>query len=156
MKNEIGDDDVDDVLRCLFRKLDARRRTGRIRPQSYMRLRNAVDRLASSFHLEYSARHAIFTLIRQKFGCRATELRESDLDGALELLADLEKHVQMYVNVRHDFESRAIKQVFGAAGVVALEAGAEETLAKLDAPFEVPAPMPPTYGGNVVRFPLNA
>jgi len=128
----------------------------RIGPRSYRQLRDEVARLADAFRHKSGAQHAIFGVIRQKFGCRVTDLRERDLDEALKLLAVLKERVDRFVYARADFERRAMKRVFGAAGTAAvdeMEAGADEALSKLDDPFELPPPEPVVYGGNVVRFP---
>lgn len=147
MSREITDECVRSLL-----GLDA---SGKISRRRYRQLRDAVDRLASRFQYQGTAEHAIFNIVRQRFGCRATEIRECDLDDALELVADLEKHVRTYVKVNADFQVNAIKQVFGGAGVAALEEGAQEALSELCDPYELPDPPPINYSGNVVRFPGN-
>ncbi len=130
--------------------------SGRISRRNYQQLRDAVDSLACCFQYKGTAQHAIFNIVRQRFGCHSTEIRECDLDEALALVAGLKKQVMRFVKVNADFQQEAIKRVFGMAGVAALEAGAEESLSKLPDPFEIPGPEPVVYGGNVVRFPGNA
>lgn len=125
---------------------------------SYRRLRGAVHELARVFGHKTAAAHAIHGVIRQKFGCRVTDLRERDLEDALDLLAVLKERVGKFKSARHDFERRAMRRLFGADATAAAE-GAEfeddvdDALSKLDEPFELPSPEPIVYGGNVVRFP---
>lgn len=130
----------------------------RIGPASSRRLRDAVYELAREFGHETAAVHAIHGVIRQKFGCRVTDLRERDLEDALELLVVLKERVGKFVSARHDFERRAMRRLFGTDAIVAaegaeFEGGVDDALSKLDEPFELPLSEPIVYGGNVVRFP---
>lgn len=129
----------------------------KISRSTYHRLRYEVDELSRYFSYELRARYAIFKLVRRRFGCRATDLRRRDLGAALDLLKDIGKRVSKYREVHDDFESRALKQIFGSAGEVALEATADSALKKLDdaygLPDELPEQPPIEYGGNVLKFP---
>lgn len=125
---------------------------------SSRRLRDAVHELARVFGHRTAASHAIHGVIRQKFGCRVTDLRERDLDDALKLLAVLKERVDKFQNARHEFERRAMRTLFGADAAATAEGAdfegdVDDALSKLDEPFELPSPEPIVYGGNVVRFP---
>ena len=99
---------------------------------SYRRIRDAIYKHSEPFRLQSSAQCAIFRLIRQKFGCRVTELRESEAAEAMQFVAGLGKVVDEFNRVQLNFEQQAIRCIFGAAGIAALKEDAEAALAELD------------------------